>query len=230
MLARKHEFQKQLLLSNTEFTDLLKPHYNDAVNYCRALCSGSSKAEAEDILQQALLKALENFVSLRNQDKFRSWFFQILTRCFYDAVRKPFWSKFVSLNSEEGKVAFQIFEDDYFESNQILVGALSQIGKKERAALLLFEIGGFSIREITEIQKEGSESTVKSRLSRTRKKLEEFMVKLEETSDTVLKSEKSNGVKTQDLASPRVGLDSTRTTKDIYHETNKVINEIKSIG
>lgn len=216
--------------SNKKFTDLLKPHYNDAVNYCRALCSGSSKAEAEDILQQALLKALENISSLKDASKFRSWFFQILTRCFYDAVRKPFWSKFVSLDSEEGKVAFQIFEDDFFESNQILIGALSQIGKKERAALLLFEIGGFSIKEITKIQKEGSESTVKSRLSRTRKKLEEFMVLLEGASDTALMSDKSQGVKTQDFASPRPRLASKRTTKDIYHETTKVINEIKSIG
>ena len=226
MLARKHEFQKNILLSNSEFTDLLKPHYNDAVNYSRALCSGSSKAEAEDVLQQALLKAYENYSALKDVGKFRSWFFQIITRCFYDAVRKPFWNRFVSLNSEEGKEAFQVFEDDFFESNQLLIGALSKIGKKERAALLLFEIGGFSIKEITEIQKEGSESTVKSRLSRTRKKLEEFMVQLEERS-----------VKTQDLASPQSGLTTPessfapqRTTKDIYHETTKVINEIKSIG
>ncbi|GAB5410429.1 MAG: hypothetical protein BalsKO_27940 [Balneolaceae bacterium] len=205
--------------SNKKFTDLLKPHYNDAVNYCRALCSGSSKAEAEDVLQQAFLKAFENLGSLRDGKNFRSWFFKILTRCFYDAVRKPFWSKFVSLNSEEGKVAFQIFEDDFFESNQLLIGALSHLGKKERTALLLFEIGGFSIKEITEIQKEESESTVKSRLSRTRKKLKEFMVSLE-----------GEHVKAQDLTSQQTLPAPQHTTKDIYHETTKVINEIKSIG
>lgn len=216
--------------SNKKFTDLLNPHYNDAVNYCRALCSGSSKADAEDVMQQALLKAFENISSLRDSSKFRSWFFQILTRCFYDAVRKPFWSKFVSLNSEDGKAAFQVFEDNFFESNQVLIGALSQIGKKERAALLLFEIGGFSIKEITQIQKEGSESTVKSRLSRTRKKLEEFMVLLDEEEVKTLKSNKAHGVKTQNLASQRKGLAPQRTTKDIYHETTKIINEIKSIG
>ena len=218
------------MLSNTEFTDLLKPHYNDAVNYCRALCSGTSKADAEDVLQQALLKAFEKSDSLREVAKFRNWFFQIITRCFYDAVRKPFWSKFVSLNSEEGKVAFQIFEDDYFESNQLLIVALSKIGKKERAALLLFEIGGFSIKEITEIQKEGSESTVKSRLSRTRKKLEEFMVTLQEESPSTRDISKAKDVRTQSLASARNKNGASLNTKDIYHETTKVINEIKSIG
>lgn len=210
-------------MSKSEFTNLLKPHYNDAVNYCRALCSGASKAEAEDVLQQALLKAYENISALKDSNKFRSWFFQIITRCFYDAVRKPFWSRFVSLDSEEGKAAFQIFEDDFFESNQILIGVLSKIGKKERTALLLFEIGGFSIKEITEIQKEKSESAVKSRLSRTRKKLEEFMVTLERESDSTLKSIKLNIVQTQNIAPQR-------TTKDLYHETSNVIKEIKSIG
>ncbi len=199
-------------MSDSEFTDLLKPHYDDAVNYCRALCSGSSKAEAEDVMQQSLLKAFENFDVLRDKGSFKSWFFQIITRSFYNSVRKPFWSRFVSLNSEEGKVAFQVFEDELFEDNQMLIAALSRISKKERAAILLFEIGGFPIEEITRIQNEKSESTVKSRLSRTRKKLKEFMVMLE-----------TENVRMQRFASQR-------STNDLYHETSEIIKEIKSIG
>ncbi len=212
-------------MTNAEFTNILKPHYNDAVNYCRALCSGSTKAEAEDVLQQALLKAYEKIDSLRDESKFRSWFFQIITRCFYDAVRKPFWTRFVSLNSEKGEAAFTIFEDDFFDDNQLLIGALSKLEKKERAALLLFEIGGFSIKEIKTMQNENSESTVKSRLSRARKKLKEFMVLMN-------KNQLSGGnlQKAQRVAPPQIGSGSSIKTKDIYHETVKVINEIKSIG
>lgn len=215
MLARKQEFLKYILLSKSEFTHLLKPHYNDGVNYCRALCSGSSLAEAEDVMQQALLKAFENINSLRDVEKFRGWFFQIITRCFYNAVRAPFWKRFVSLESDQGKEVFTVFEESFFEENQLLVGALSRLEKKERVAILLFEIGGFSIKEIANIQDENSESTIKSRLSRTRKKLKEFMVKLEE----------EGGLKPKSLnAAPQL------KTKDLYHETAKVINEIKSIG
>ena len=206
-------------MTNAEFTDLLKPHYNDAANYCRALCSGSSKAEAEDILHQALLKAFEKIDSLKDEGKFRSWFFQIITRCFYTAVRKPFWSRFVSLNSDKGEAAFTIFEDDYFEENQLLIGALSKLEKKERAALLLFEIGGFSIKEITKMQNENSESAIKSRLSRARKKLKEFMVLME-----------GEGSKVKDILPSNEPFSSKLKTKDIYHETVKVINEIKSHG
>ncbi len=210
-------------MADSEFTDLLKPHYNDGVNYCRALCSGASKSEAEDVMQQALLRAYENFDSLRDTSSFKSWFFKIITRCFYNSVRKPFWSRFVSLNSEEGKVAFKVFEDEFFEDNQMLIAALSQITRKERVALLLFEIAGFSIAEITAIQNEKSESTIKSRLSRTREKLKEIMVKLEEESGESLKSIKLKNVKSQSIATQR-------ESKNLYHETAKVIKEIKSIG
>ena len=216
-------------MTNSEFTDLLKPHYNDAVNYCRALCSGSTKAEAEDILQQSLLKAFEKIDSLKNEEKFRSWFFQIITRCFYNAVRKPFWSRFVSLNSEKSEAAFTIFEDSFFEENQLLIGALSKLEKKERAALLLFEIGGFSIKEITRMQNEKSESTIKSRLSRSRKKLKEFMVLMEEDPHSDQDLIKAHNLKVQNAVPSGKEPGSSITTKDIYHETVKVINEIKSL-
>lgn len=201
-------------MSDSEFTDLLKPHYNNAVNYCRALCSGSSISEAEDVMQQSLLKAYENFGSLRDRASFKGWFFQIITRSFYNSVRKPFWGRFVSLSSEEGKVAFQVFEDEFFEDNQLLIAALTHINKKDRVAILLFEIGGFSIKEITNIQNEKSESTVKSRLSRCRKKLKQFM-------EDQMNEEKASAQKIHSI---------NQQSKDLYHETSKIIKEIKSIG
>lgn len=57
--------------------------------------------------------------------------------------------------------------------------ALSRLKTRERVALLLFEIGGFSIEEIKTIQKEKSSSAVKSRLSRTREKLKKLINDLE---------------------------------------------------
>lgn len=77
MRAQNHEILKQSVLTNTEFTHLLKPIYNDAVNYCRALCAGQQMAEAEEIMQQSLLKAYENIDSLNDLEKFKSWFFRL---------------------------------------------------------------------------------------------------------------------------------------------------------
>ena len=198
------------MLTNSEFTQLLKPHYNDAVNYCRALCARQELAEAEEIMQQSLLKAYENIGGLREPDKFKSWLFQIITRTFYNGVRRPFLKRFVR-QSEVKETEFQIYEDQFFQENQRLIAALSTLKAKERAALLLFELGGFSIKEIMMIQEERSESTIKSRLSRTRLALREIMEQMESSNPTDLSHIKLE-------------------TSDLYHETSKLINQFKSMG
>ncbi len=198
-------------MTNSEFTQLLKPHYNDAVNYCRALCAGQDLVETEEILQQSLLKAFEKVDSLKNPDRFKNWLFQIITNSFYNATRRPFWKRFVSQNTViEGK-DFRIYAANFFDENQILIAALARLEPIERAAILLFELGGFSIKEITEIQDENSVSAVKSRLSRTRLKLKELMEKLEEE---------------HPLSS---NIESLKTS-DLYHETSELINQYKSMG
>ncbi|MFZ1322459.1 MAG: RNA polymerase sigma factor [Ignavibacteria bacterium] len=164
--------------NNTDiFINLLKPEYGNALKYCKALCSKRSTDDAEDVLQQSLLKAFENFDSLSDQSKFRSWFFKIITREFYNFVRKDFWKKFLptdNMNSENPfPKVFTIQDED--GDGMILQKALGSINSKERSSILLFEVAGFSIEEIMEIQNEKSISSIKSRLSRARKKLREFI-------------------------------------------------------
>lgn len=160
------------------FTELLKPHYNDALKYSRALCAGWSPDEAEDVLQQSFLLALENFHSLKDTAKFRSWFFKIITTTFYSGIRRHFWKKFLPMDDNTSPV--QDMPDVYdraeqSENRMMLNKALSKISPKERAAILLFEVADFSIEEITALQNEKSISAVKSRLSRTRAKLRKYL-------------------------------------------------------
>lgn len=165
-----------------QFTELLKPHYNDALKYSRALCATWSADDAEDVLQQSFLLALENFESLKDITKFRSWFFKIITTTFYSSIRKHFWKKFLPID-DNNKFAEDIPDvydrAEQSESRIILNKALSKLSKKERAAILLFEIGDFSIEEITAIQAEKSRSAVKSRLSRARMKLKKYITEQE---------------------------------------------------
>ncbi|MBK8980923.1 MAG: RNA polymerase sigma factor [Ignavibacteria bacterium] len=163
--------------STDKFIELLKPEYSNALKYCKALCSRRSKDDAEDVLQQSLLKALENFDSLSDQSKFKSWFFKIITREFYTLIRKDFWKKFLPTDDRNSHTAFpEIFQhQDENCDGMLLKKALSSISTKERESILLFEIAGFSIEEIKEIQNERSSSSVKSRLSRARKKLKSFI-------------------------------------------------------
>lgn len=166
---------------NKRFIELLKPQYSDALKYCKALCAKRSVDDAEDVLQQSFLKALENFGSLIDHSKFRSWLFKIITREFYNVVRNDFWKKFMPAGN--GKQDFE-FPHVYSRQDEngtglLLRKALSVISNEERTAVLLFEIGGFSLEEIKTIQNEKSLSAVKSRLSRARKKLKDFIEKEE---------------------------------------------------
>jgi len=164
-----------------KFLELVKPHYSDALRYCRALCSVKHAAEAKDVLQQAFLRAIENFGMLKEEAKFKSWFFKIITNCFYDVTRKSFWKNLISLELYEAREDIpDVYANAVHSDTRNLIStALERLSDKERIAVLLFEIEGFSIEEITELQQEKSISAVKSRLSRARKKLKDIITGLE---------------------------------------------------
>ena len=171
-----------MAIDSGKFTDLLKPHYNDALKYSRGLCAGWSADDAEDVLQQSFLQALENFSSLKDLSKFRSWFFKIITTTFYSSIRKHFWKKFLPLDDAKSIANDlpDVFDRaEQTESRIALNKALSRLSKKERSAVLLFEIADFSIEEIKVIQNEKSISAVKSRLSRSRMKLRKYITEQE---------------------------------------------------
>jgi RNA polymerase sigma-70 factor (ECF subfamily) len=199
-------------LDTDRFIELLKPHYNDALRYCWSLCSGKSEAEASDVLQQSVLQAMENQDSLKDPEKFKPWFFKIITRCYYDTFRRSFWKRFRQIEKIESSSNIPcLFDIAKMNEDRMLISqALSLISDKERTALLLFEIAGFSIEEISDIQNEKSISTVKSRLSRTRQKLRDIILTAE--SSTLNKKSLMNNGK----------------IRDVETETIKIISEINT--
>lgn len=192
------------------FLSLLKPCYSDALKYCRALCVKRSQDDAEDVLQQSLLKALENFDSLNEKSKFRSWFFTIITREFYNSVRNDFWRKFLPSDGLSSVAEIpEIFSRNENDENKLILNkALSKISYKERSALLLFELGGFDLEEIKEMQNERSLSAVKSRLSRAREKLRKI-------------------IEDEELNITNSKIKSSVITGDINNETIRIIAEIE---
>jgi RNA polymerase sigma factor (sigma-70 family) len=200
-----------------KFLELLKPEYNDAVNYCRALCAGWSPDDAEDILQQALLNGLEGFASLNDTEKFRSWFFKIITRTFYSALRKHFWKKFLPMDNINTDIPEIYPRNDINEDRQVINMALSRLSAKERAAVLLYEIAGFSVDEIRQMQNENSTSAVKSRLSRARKKLKRYIEEPQNVNAGVPRANSSKKLLTGDEFSGG----------DIENETIKLASEFR---
>jgi RNA polymerase sigma-70 factor, ECF subfamily len=165
--------------NSEDFIELLKPVYDQALNYCTALAR--NETDAKDLLQDSILKALENFVKLKDEEKFKSWLFTILTRQYYAMYHKSLVQKKVLKESSHEIAEFpQIFQKEIIELNQkALLDSLNLISEKERIAIVLFEVAGFSMEEIKMIQGEKSLSAVKSRISRTRAKLKQLILAIQ---------------------------------------------------
>ncbi|WP_412061712.1 RNA polymerase sigma factor [Rubrivirga sp. IMCC45206] len=153
------------------FLTALRPHYADALRYCRGLCARWSPSHAEDAFQSALLAALEGFGGLRDRERFRPWLFRIVTREVRKAQRRSVWRRFAPLPPDDVAGPLGLVTAPASGEAHDLLAALAGLGRREREALLLFEVGGFSVDEIRAVQGDRSASAVKSRLARARARL-----------------------------------------------------------
>lgn len=149
------------------FLKLYEPIHESFVRFCTARSYGV--IEAEDLVSDSVLMALENFHKLQDEKAFLSFMFSIASNIVNKKYRRQ---KFTGLFNEK-KVA-QIPEEGIDAGSrldvEVLYKTLNQLPAVQKEALILFEISGFSIKEIAEIQL-ASESAVKQRLKRGREKL-----------------------------------------------------------
>lgn len=132
-----------------------------------ALCCGN-KGDADDLAQEALVKAYLSSAGYQDQGRFRSWLYKIAYNTFLNHC--------ASLRSTESIDEARTFisnagADSGFE-HQDLYLALRTLPPKERSAITLFYLNGYSIKEIAAIT-DTSEDAVKKQLSRGRDKLKE---------------------------------------------------------
>lgn len=133
--------------------------------FLTALCCGDS-ALADDIAQEACIKAYLSTDSLKDPDKFKSWIFRIGYTTFINHKRAE---KSFAGYEEARHIAATDSTDAAFRY-QALYAALGKLPGKERTSVLLFYMEGYSIKEIAEIQ-ETSQSAVKQHLMRGRNHL-----------------------------------------------------------
>lgn len=130
-----------------------------------ALCCGDA-ALADDIAQEAYIKAYLSSDTLNSSDKFKAWIYRIGYTTFLNNKR----SKRAFANYEEARnVATSDAADSSFKYQE-LYAALNLLPDKERMSILLFYIEGYTVKEISEIV-ETSQDAVKQHLSRGRKHL-----------------------------------------------------------
>lgn len=132
-----------------------------------ALCCGN-QSDADDLAQDALVKAYLSSAGYQDKGKFRSWLFKIAHNTFLN--HRASLRTMESID-EARTLASSTSADAEFQ-HQDLYLALSTLPPKERSAITLFYLSGYNIKEIAAIT-DTSEDAVKKQLSRGRDKLRE---------------------------------------------------------
>jgi RNA polymerase sigma-70 factor (ECF subfamily) len=149
------------------FWKLLKPHHPKAEAFCRRLAG--NRDDGDDLYQEGLLTAMRKFHTLKEPVSFQAWLFRILVNTFKNRKRKAWWRHFVPIpNVEESSWGSD--PGERYDAYRWLEMALSALKPEDRAIVLLFEIEGWTIAELSDMFSK-PEGTIKARLARARGKM-----------------------------------------------------------
>ena len=168
------------------FLQLLKPLQRPLELYARRMLRDPS--QSEDILQEAVLEALNHFAEFTEGTNFKAWMFRFVTHKVLNANRRVEPIRLgdipVDLAVEEvwdlpeADDALELLLDDYDRLREMLdapvARALGRLAAAERACLLLKSIGGFSYQEIHE-QLAMPVGSVMGYLARARRRMRLFL-------------------------------------------------------
>ena len=152
------------------FLELYEPIHAQFHRYCEVMVKNPEMAK--DLQGDVILAAYESFNTLRNPASFKYFLFGIARNTFRKNLKRNKVHAKYEMNNNEP----QAHDGASIETNVdvgLLYDKLDMLNPKQKEALILFEISGFSLKEIKEIQG-GSLSGVKLRLKRGRQKLKEL--------------------------------------------------------
>ena len=154
-----------------KFLELYQPVHARFEKFCRARAYGDMPCE--DLVNETLLVAFAKFENIKNEKAFLSFLIGTAIKLLANANRKMKPQSGIE-DYHSAKAADLSQELDRKFEVDMLYRALAQLPESQREALILFEITGYSIKEIMEIQSSG-ESSVKQRLRRGRQALKEII-------------------------------------------------------
>lgn len=160
------------------FFELVRPY--ERTVFLTALSLVRNDADAEDVAQEAILKAFKNLARFRQEAKFSTWLIQIAINEAKMRLRKDRRHLYESIDEgrlgDEGDYIPKDFADwreipsEALEQKELckaLTKALDSLPEKYRTVLILRDVQHLSIAETAQVLGL-SEANVKTRLSRAR--------------------------------------------------------------
>ena len=150
--------------------------------YYLALQYMKNEEEAEDVLQEAYIKAFSKLDTLENPEAFSGWLGMIVANTAKNmlAKKRPLLFSDLAVDDEGEQFEYQIEDNDLEvqpelsytrqETKELVHELIDSLSEEQRLCVLMFHIEGIPISEIARTM-ECSENTVKSRLNYGRKNL-----------------------------------------------------------
>jgi RNA polymerase sigma factor (sigma-70 family) len=167
---------------HTRFRSVVLPHLDDA--YGLALWLTRSRADAEDVVQEACLRAFRGIGNFSNGNA-RAWVLTIVRHTAYAWLHKNRPTALALVEDLEGVKSAQSSEQDVETPEAALIAktdaklldaAIAALPAPFRETLVLRDIQGLAYREIAEVTGVPA-GTVMSRLARARRGLIAIMAK-----------------------------------------------------
>jgi RNA polymerase sigma-70 factor, ECF subfamily len=162
--------RRESLSEHTRFEELVLPHLDAGYNLARWLTRNVN--DAEDVVQDACIRALKYVGSLRDGDA-RAWFLTIVRHAFYDWCKRNRPAEIVKddgtavdMTADESAVDPERAAQRSSES-RMLADAVADLPLVFREVLILRELEELSYKEIARIA-DIPVGTVMSRLARAR--------------------------------------------------------------
>ena len=167
--------------NNQTFERLVRPHFDRLYRLAWRLTG--SKAEAEDLFQELLIKVYGKLDDLVQIEEPASWLSRVMYNLFIDEQRR--FKRRRMMTVEEGQLPGEglaglpaegdpDYDNQRIEKIRRLDAALQQLSDEHRIVVLLHDTEGYKMTEIQELT--GTPvGTIKSRLHRARARLREIL-------------------------------------------------------
>lgn len=151
----------------TEFARLVEPHLDVVHRLARRLTR--TRADAEDLAQEALVRAFEKRAGLKEPERLRAWLLALLRNLHLNRVRDARPHLLVLSGDEPPREPIgdleQELQDRVLPDEMLL--ALRALPEEQASAIWLREVEGLSYEELAAAM-ETPVGTVRSRLARAR--------------------------------------------------------------
>ena len=170
------------LSKNTQFEQIVQPHIKRL--YSLAYRFTGQQADAEDLVQDVLIKLFPRLDEMKSIDKPGPWMARVLYRHFIDVLRNKnrsivdlveddsFLEEYTAGNNEPSQ------ELDLSLLQNRLQYCLNKLNEDQRLLVILHDVEGYTLQEIHSLH-DVSIGTLKSRLNRARSRLRDLLKNME---------------------------------------------------